>query len=116
MTLPRIKTITSHTGLARFLNTLTSDDPIGYIPRQADIPSPYAYSAVWSVWDLDGKPVIWRETRHKRYEIFEVPRDMVFANEADCPQPGWCAACEYGVPDITTHQCPAKDADDAWRS
>lgn len=79
----RIRRIKSHAGLARFLaNELTPsksngdlDWPIvvGYIPRQRDIPSPYAYSPTHVVNDWTGRPIIIVETAHKQYDVFLVP-------------------------------------------
>lgn len=73
----RIRTINSHAGLARYL-ARCADEPVGYIPRQADIPSPYRYSPEWTVerHESDGL-VVWVETRHRRYEVFAVPAELV---------------------------------------
>ena len=69
----KIKTINSHAGLARFLAEC-EEDIIGYIERPRDIPSPYAYSPTVPVWKhQSGKLVFTRETRHKHYEVYEVP-------------------------------------------
>jgi len=70
----KIKTIRSHAGLARWLAEV-SEEPIGWIPRKAvaDIPSPYAYSPTKPVWKWGEKFVIWFETRHRYYEVFELP-------------------------------------------
>lgn len=71
--LKRIKRIRSHTGHARYLTTLTMN-PTGWIPRQASIPSPYAYSPVHAVWKQDdGRHVIVVETAHKVYDVFAMP-------------------------------------------
>lgn len=74
----RIKTITSYTGLARWLAEV-SDEPVTHLMREqvAHIPSPYAYSPTVLVWDWNGRNVVYFETRHKRYEVFEVPADML---------------------------------------
>jgi hypothetical protein len=68
----RLKTITSHAGHARWLAEI-SEEPVGYIARASGIPSPYAFSASHPVWEWNGRTVFWVETRHKRYEVFEVP-------------------------------------------
>ena len=78
--LKRVKRITSHAGYARFL--AECEDTSYSIPRQADIPSPYAYSPEWDVWDYQGKHVIVRETAHKRYDVFMVP-DALLAQRTD---------------------------------
>lgn len=40
MTIQRIKRIPSHSGHARFIAEI-SEEPVGYIQRQQQIPSPY---------------------------------------------------------------------------
>ena len=72
MTLAELKTIRSHVGFGRFLAEC-AQEPLGEIPRQPEIPSPYAYSPTWEVWDWKGRPVVIVETAHKTYRIFEVP-------------------------------------------
>ena len=74
--LKRVKRINSHAGHARFLSECAEEE-LGWIPRQQDIPSPYAYSLEWSVYDWNGTPVIVRETSHKQYDVFEVPQQMI---------------------------------------
>ena len=71
MTLTRIKVVTGHTAFSRFLSEV-SDDPIGCIPRQPDIPSPYAYSPTHYVYSWNGRQIITVETRHMRHEVYEV--------------------------------------------
>ena len=47
-----------------------------------DIPSPYAYSPTKDVYSWktarhpEGQMVMWFETRHKYFEIFEVPKSF----------------------------------------
>jgi hypothetical protein len=84
----RIKRITSHAGYGRYLaNEIMSDENgaaiiAGYIPRQKDIPSPYAYSPTHIVWlDVHGRTVIIVETKHKTYDVFGVPSEMIHAQE-----------------------------------
>lgn len=69
----RIKRIRSHTGYARFLaNCLFVDT----MPRQADIPSPYAYSSEHVVYKYEptGQNVIIVETAHKQFDVFRVDK------------------------------------------
>ena len=75
--LKKVKTITSHSGLARWL--AETDETSLYLARAQvkEIPSPYAYSPVKSIELWKGKLVVWFETRHKRYEVFEVPPEML---------------------------------------
>jgi hypothetical protein len=72
--LKRIKVIPSHSGKARFS---AEAKRVGWIPRVANIPSPYMYSPVWTVYWWKGKHVVLAETRHRRYEVFEVPENLV---------------------------------------
>lgn len=80
----RVKVINSHAGLARWLAE-TAEDPIGYLARcqTRDIPSPYCYSPTVQILNWNGKPVVWFEVSHKRYEIYEVPDTMhTFSTDA----------------------------------
>lgn len=67
----RIKRITSHAGHARFLAEV--DFGVGRIPRQQDIPSPYASGPEHTVhrWKMNYVFVV--ETKHKQYDVFGVP-------------------------------------------
>ena len=76
----RLKVITSYTGHARFLAEC-DEEPAGWIARQADIPSPYSYGPDHAVWAWGNRKVIIVETRHKRYEVFEVPPGMPVSQE-----------------------------------
>jgi hypothetical protein len=81
----RIKTITSHVGLGRWLSE-TNETPIGYLARcQCEhIPSPYAYSPSVRILDWNGRPCVYFEVRHKRYEVYEVPQELLrFKNDDD---------------------------------
>ena len=73
----RIKRINSHTGHARFL--AETDGPyniVGWIPRQADIPSPYACSPTHGLYNWKGRLVFVVETAHKQYDVFAIPDTM----------------------------------------
>ena len=73
MTLTRIKVITSYTGHGRFTAEIADKDwDIGTIPRQTQIPSPYASGPTHLVSRWRGQNVIMIETRHRRYEVFRV--------------------------------------------
>jgi hypothetical protein len=55
---------------------LTGDE-IGEIPRTS-IPSPYAYSPTHAVFQtMNGKQVIIVETKHKQYDVFEIPKGIL---------------------------------------
>jgi hypothetical protein len=82
--LPRIKTITSHPGLSRFLAECDQrDDGLceihGWLARVQveDIPSPYASSPTKVIYCWHGKQIIYFETSHKRYEVFQVPAQLL---------------------------------------
>lgn len=77
--LDRIKRITSHIGKGRFLDEC--DDTPFDIPRQPDIPSPYAYSPTWTVYAYHGRHCVIVETAHKRYDVFVVPPTMLQPRE-----------------------------------
>jgi hypothetical protein len=74
----RIKTIVSYRGLSRWLSEV-SDTPVAWLARVQveEIPSPYAYSPSVCVLDWNGRKVIYFETRHKHYEVFEVPAELL---------------------------------------
>ena len=71
----RVKTITGYAPHARFLAEV-DEEPLGEIPKPPEIPSPYAFSRSSLVWNWQGKRVIEFETRHRRYEFYEVPLEM----------------------------------------
>jgi len=74
--LTKIRRITSYVGLSRFYAECDGGadgvDIIGSIPRQPDIPSPYAYSPTKPVYSYQGKPIVVYETAHKVYDIYAV--------------------------------------------
>lgn len=82
--LTKIKTITSHVGLARFLAEIDGGY-CGYLPRSvvAHIPSPYAYSPTKVLYRWNNRIVTWFETRHKHYEVFAVTDECIYSNEQD---------------------------------
>ena len=80
-TLQRIQRMTSHSGHARCL--AECDDTPYCIARQADIPSPFAYSPTWNVYWYREQYVIIRETAHKRYDVFSVPNHLLQPKEDD---------------------------------
>lgn len=84
MAFKRIKVSNSHTGHARMLAECdwTDDDDmvvVGYLANVQceDIPSPYAYSPSQQIYRCNGRKVIIREVRHRRYEMYEVPANML---------------------------------------
>ncbi len=76
----RVKVVTGHTALSRFMSEF-SDEPIGYIPRQSQIPSPHSFSPVEVVYDWGGRSVFVHEVRHMRYEVYEIAHGTVEPNE-----------------------------------
>ncbi len=84
----KVKTITSHAGLARWLAEV-SEEPVAWLARVQveEIPSPYRYSPVVAVYEWNGRKVAWFETRHRRYEVFEVPAELLkFKTEAEAEE------------------------------
>jgi hypothetical protein len=77
----RVKRIRSHTGMARYLATVTDG---GWIVRQ-DVPTPYASGPDHLVHlDPTHGAVIIAETAHKVYDIFAVPSTVtIFATDAE---------------------------------
>ena len=80
-TLPKVKTITSYTGHARFIAELDKFQ-IGFIPRQP-INSPYCYSPSHIVHQYKGMPVILVETKHKHYEVFKVSSLTIYKTDKE---------------------------------
>jgi hypothetical protein len=76
----KIRTITSYAENARWWAEV-EEEPIGFIPRQNSIPSPYAYSPVHIVYKWDSKPVIQVETKHKYYEVYDVSHMTIHKDE-----------------------------------
>jgi hypothetical protein len=78
MTMQRIKTIRSYNGLATWLAGV-SDRPTVYLARVQceEIPSPYAYSPSVRVLNWLGRSVVYFETSHRRFEVFEVPANLL---------------------------------------
>lgn len=82
--LKRLKTIRSYSGLAKWLAE-TSDEPHAFLARVQieDIPSPYAYSPTKPIYKWENRDVIWFETSHRCYEIFEVHKELLRFNTDD---------------------------------
>lgn len=84
----RLKVITSHVGVSRWLAECThySNDEmaIGWLPRDENVPSPYAYSPVDIVTVWRDKPVVIREVAHKRWYVFALaPGAKVYTTEQE---------------------------------
>jgi len=72
----RLKTIKSYTGHARFIaETIPTRS---YLARcQIEhIPSPYRYSPSVEILLWKGRDVVWFETRHRNYEVYQIPANM----------------------------------------
>lgn len=80
----RLKTINSHKGMAQW-HAEASDEPVGYISshHMKHIPSPHSYSPTNVVYKWNGKNVVAKETRHKHYEIHEVPGHVTIHKNDD---------------------------------
>jgi hypothetical protein len=79
----KVKTISSHVGVFRYLRECYSRH-VGYIPRQREIRSPYAWGPTHIIWKhkTTGRYVFIVETSHKRYEVYETPRDLIKVRES----------------------------------
>lgn len=80
--LARVKRLTSHVGIGRYLH---GRETAGFLVRQTDIPSPYAWGPTHVVYH---DPKHWRvivvETRHKTYDVFKVPPAMdIYKTDAE---------------------------------
>jgi hypothetical protein len=77
MELKCIKTIPSHSGMARFYAECVGDG-VGYLARSqvAAIPSPYRHSPVVNIEQWNGKDVVVFEVSHRKFKVFEVPAGM----------------------------------------
>lgn len=77
-TYKRVRVINSYTGHARFLAECEQEENgdgckfLGEVTRVPEIRSPYAYSPTHMVFGWRGRQVFIVETRHKRYEVFEI--------------------------------------------
>lgn len=68
--LKRLLRITSHAGKYRYLAEV-GHEIVGWVPRQADIPSPFASGPTHGVYlDPQRGPVIIVETAHRRFDVF----------------------------------------------
>lgn len=65
----KLKTITSYSGLARFL---AECEDAGEITKPATIKTPYVYSQTINTYLWAGKRIIIPEVRHRRYEVWQV--------------------------------------------
>lgn len=56
-----------------------SELPVTWLARVQveEIPSPYMYSPTVRILEYRGKQVIIFEVRHRRYEMFEVPANLL---------------------------------------
>lgn len=76
----RLLRITSHVGLSRFLATVDGEF-CGWIAR-TDIPSPYASGPTHGVYnDPKRGKVIVVETAHKRFDVFAIGDEPIFATD-----------------------------------
>lgn len=76
--LHRVATLRGYSAHARW-NAQVRERDGGYLARcqVEDIPSPYRYSPVVIVLEWNGQDVVCFETAHRRYEVFEVPTNLM---------------------------------------
>jgi len=70
----KLKTITSHSGLARFLAETDPEEPIGRIKRF--LGEPYSWGPTVIVYKWKGKNIFIQEPKHKYYVVYEVPSEL----------------------------------------
>ncbi len=78
--LKRIKRLSGYQAMARFHREIDNLN-IGYIARQLDISDPFRYSPAWGVMRWHGRNVTVVETKHRKFDVFEVPATMIEASE-----------------------------------
>jgi hypothetical protein len=80
----KVRTIKSHIGVTRFYMEC-AEDAIGWVNVPREIPQPYAFGAKpVSMWEREGKPaqpVVVVEVAHKVYQVFTVPKDLIFQEQ-----------------------------------
>jgi hypothetical protein len=85
----RVKTINSHSGLARFLAECDREGEdlviVGYLAQvQRDsVPSYGSYSPATMLYRWEGKRVFVSEVRHRRFEVYEVSAQMLTFKDDD---------------------------------
>lgn len=67
----RLKVLTGYAAHFRFLSEC-DEEPVGETPNDPTIPSPYCYSPTRVVHRWRGQHVVVYETRHRRYEVYEI--------------------------------------------
>ena len=83
-TMRTLKTITSHSGLARFYSGVYGAVQESGWVRRLPVPTPYASGPTHAVYTWRSQSVIIAETAHRRYEIIRVPSDaLIFPREAE---------------------------------
>jgi hypothetical protein len=76
-----LKTLRGYTAHAQMLAEC-QEDPVGYIPRQTDIASPYRYSPTEVVYSWNGHMVFIKEVAHRKYEVHKVPANETITTDA----------------------------------
>ena len=66
-----VKTVTGHTGMARFL--AECEETGLFIANVGDVPSPYSYAPRWPVLKWRGKNVFVREIYHGKHKVISIP-------------------------------------------
>ena len=77
--LKRVRVLNGYAAHARFLAETNDAAPLRWIKRALD--GPYASGPTHGVYDWGGRPVIIVETKHRRYEVYEIVDGPIFATE-----------------------------------
>ena len=79
--LVRVRVLYGYAAHARFLAETDDAAPLRWIKRA--INEPYAFGPTHGVYDWGGRPVIIVETRHRRYEVYEIVDGPIFNTEEE---------------------------------
>ena len=71
----RIKVLVGYAAQARFFAEGVSEDPIGTMPRQKQIPRPYSFGPEENVFQYGDRLIILCETGHRQLEVYDVTGD-----------------------------------------
>ena len=77
--LVRVRVLNGYTAHARFLAECDDDAPLRWIPRQ--LVATYSSGPTHGVCAWGARPVIIVETKHRRYEVYEIVDGPIFATE-----------------------------------
>jgi hypothetical protein len=79
----KVKTFHTHSGLSKWLGEVGNS--VGFVSRHhfEHIKTPYAYSPTNVVYKWQGKPVVVKETGHRKYEVHHVPKEALIHGDEE---------------------------------